>query len=64
MGALTKKEREALEDVFISIHSKSKFDQLQALTQKLMHKTVKTIKTNSKKMKKGLLLLYAKNLSK
>lgn len=49
MGALTKKEREALEDVFISIHSKSKFDQLQALTQKLILKTVKIIKTNSKK---------------
>ncbi|MEJ2414109.1 MAG: hypothetical protein P8Y22_02355 [Sulfurimonas sp.] len=64
MGALTKKEREALEDVFISIHSKSKFDQLQALTQKLIHKTIRIIKTNSRKIKKGVFLLYIKSLSK
>ena len=64
MGALTQKEREALEDVFISIHSKNKLDQLQTFLQNLIHKSYKIIKTYSKKIKKGLLLLYVKNLSK
>ncbi|WP_428737732.1 hypothetical protein [Sulfurimonas sp.] len=64
MGALTKKEREALEDVFISIHAKSRFEQFQTLLQNLIHKTSRVIKSYSKKIKKGLLLLYIKSLSR
>ena len=41
MGTLTKKEREGLEDVFLSIHTDNqKFQRLRDLSQLLIHKNL------------------------
>ncbi|MBA1433519.1 MAG: hypothetical protein FAF04_08010 [Epsilonproteobacteria bacterium] len=38
MGALTKKERDGLEDVFLSIHSVSKYEKLKDLSTLIISK--------------------------
>lgn len=50
MGALTHKEREALEDVFLSINAKSK-------TEKLLPHIKKMSKIAQKYTKKGIFFL-------
>lgn len=64
MGALTKKEREALEDVFMSIHSKNRYDQFLFMCQGFKSKMVKNIKINTLKMKKSAFTLYIKIIRK
>ena len=76
MGALTKKERDGLEDVFISIHSVSKYEKLKNLSILIISKpTTLNFKKLVKQAKIGLketkishfLLKFAKkkkNLSK
>lgn len=56
MGALTHKEREALEDVFLSIHAKSK-------TEKLLPHIKKMSKIAQKYTKKGY-IFFIKSLKK
>lgn len=50
MGVLTHKEREALEDIFLSIHSKSK-------TQKFLPSIKKVYKLTHMHTKKGYVFL-------
>ena len=76
MGALTKKERDGLEDVFMSIHSVSKYGKLKDLSTLIISKpTTLNFKKLVKQAKIGLketkishfLLKFAKkkkNLSK
>ncbi len=76
MGALTKKERDGLEDVFMSIHSVSKYEKLKDLSTLIISKpTTLNFKKLVKQAKIGLketkishfLLNFAKkkkNLSK
>ncbi len=76
MGALTKNERDGLEDVFLSIHSVSKYEKLKDLSALIITKpTALNVKKLVKQAKSGLketkishfLLKFAKkkkNLSK
>ncbi len=64
MGALTKKEREALEDVFMSIHSKNRYDQFLFFMQNYKSKLFKNMKASTLKMKKSAFSLYIKVIRK
>ncbi|MDH4945178.1 hypothetical protein [Sulfurimonas sp. C5] len=64
MGALTKKEREALEDVFMSIHSKNRYDQFLVFIQDLKSKMYKNIRISALKVKKSAFTLYIKVIRK
>lgn len=64
MGALTKKEREALEDVFLSIHSKNRSEQFFTLIQKTKKRVFTYIKLSTHKMKNSAYSLYFKSISK
>ena len=55
MGALTKKERDGLEDVFMSIHSVSKYEKLKDLSTLIISKpTTSNFKKLVKQAKTGL----------
>jgi hypothetical protein len=76
MGALTKKERDGLEDVFLSIHSQKKYERLKEISTLIISKpSTLNFKKLVKQAKHGLketklshfLLKFAKkkkNLSK
>jgi len=76
MGVLTKKERESLEDVFLSIHSVSKYEKFKNLSNLIISKPtefnfiklVKQAKIGLKETKISQFLLQTvkkkKNLSK
>lgn len=64
MGALTKKERDALEDVFISIHTKSKYEQLCTSFQSFKLKSLAHIRLNYLKGKKHTIFFYNKYVKK
>jgi hypothetical protein len=76
MSALTKKERDGLEDVFLSIHANNKYNKIKSLATLIMsrnldlsmHDLLKKVKTELKKSKISNFSSYLskkkKNLSK
>ena len=69
MSVLTKKERDGLEDVFLSIHSKNKYNKIKSLATLIMSRNLDfsmydLLKKVKKKLKKPKISNFSSYLSK